>query len=191
VAWILLLVLQQPPGARDDIGRGPLVMPSLSPFQSLRSGLLPRTPSALRAGEGELRFSTSWVNIWAFNEDDWILDVEVLDGRIGIAWGASDRATLFLEVEERARFGGELDRVIDHFHELTRAEQRHRDDFARDDVRFEVDRRDGRPPLLLGKGDRGVFERAIVVGAQWGLLGSPAVDASPKDRSEGPSRGRS
>jgi hypothetical protein len=59
----------------SHVGYGPLSLYSQSPFQALRLGIRPRTPSILGKGERDFWATATWVNTWA-NEADYFLDFE-------------------------------------------------------------------------------------------------------------------
>jgi thiol-disulfide isomerase/thioredoxin len=112
----------------SNVGYGPLSLRSQSPFQSLRLGILPRTPSTLARGEHQMRIAATWANVWA-NEDrqfdpengvlgPFLLDYESLDANISYAYGLSDTFQIELEYEQRWRFGGVMDGFIEGFHDL-------------------------------------------------------------------------
>ena len=78
----------------SHVGYGPLSVRSQSAFQSLRLGILPRTPSTLARGQHQLRLGATWANQWA-NDDSsfdpendeygrYLLDYESLDANISI-----------------------------------------------------------------------------------------------------------
>jgi hypothetical protein len=181
VTLLSLLCVQDAP--EPDRGYGPFKLSSLSPFQSLRPGFIPRTPSAVTEGQVEVRAASSWVNIWAFNEDDYLLDYEILHSQASLAWGAAHRVNLEFEIENNSRFGGVMDPLIDNFHDAVGADQRHREDFAENDFQFELQGRDGRPSASLSNRDRGSFARAFMATFQYDVLdglmgGSGAVSAA-------------
>src|SRR5688572_15370148 len=68
-----------------NVGYGPLRLPSLSPFQSLRFGFIPRTPSTLAEGKFEFQWTESWANLWAFNAGEHLVDFEVLQSGVSLA----------------------------------------------------------------------------------------------------------
>src|SRR5688572_17488489 len=68
-----------------NVGYGPLRLPSLSPFQALRFGFIPRTPSTLAEGNFEFQWTESWANLWAFNAGEHLVDFEVLQSGVSLA----------------------------------------------------------------------------------------------------------
>ena len=179
---ILLVLLLGQAEPADDLGRGPLHMTSLSPFQTLRSGLTPRPPSGLPEGIWELRITESWANLWAFDEDDLLIDLEILhnNAAIGLGLGRGFRADL--ELEATTRFGGTLDGLINSVHNILGAGSRHREDFPKDDFQFDLQGRDGHPSARLSNRDRGLFSSSVVGTLQWtfseGGPGRPALSAA-------------
>lgn len=118
---------------------GPLQMQTLSPFSSFRPGFAPRAASSLPPGGIEFRQSDTWADVWALNEHDWRIDYEAVRSNISLAYGLSDYALLELDVQSIDRLPGRLDRLIVSFHETVGAEQRHRDEYPRGDLHFEIE----------------------------------------------------
>jgi hypothetical protein len=112
--------------------------------------------------------------MWAFNEDDWILDYEVLTSTVALSYRATPTLLVELEVDQAARFGGRLDGLILDFHRATNAEQRHRDDFPKNDIRFEIAPSHGQPGLRLSGDDRRSFTETALFSVQ--LEGGTALD---------------
>jgi hypothetical protein len=192
VIVLFLLLAQAEP--ENDLGRGPLHMTSLSPFQSFRPGFTPRPPSDLPEGTWELRISESWANLWAFNEDDILIDMEILHTNVAIGLGLGEGVRADLEVESGSRFGGFMDRLIDNVHRIVGAETRHREEFDRNDFALDLQGRDGRPSARLRNRDRGIYTTSLVGTLQWtfsdGGPGRPALSAALSLRSDvGPSDG--
>lgn len=106
----------------SHVGNGPLSVRSQSAFQSLRLGILPRTPSTLARGGHQLRLGATWANQWA-NDDavfdpaegrygHCLLDCESLDAAPTFAWGASDAIQLEAEYEQRWRFEPRMSLIL-------------------------------------------------------------------------------
>ena len=112
----------------SKVGYGPLDLPSQSPFQALRLGMNPRTPSTLGREQAEVRFRTTWVNFWAPEDPDYVFDYEQLQVNIGMAYGVSDTVQLELAFDVRSRFGGAMDSFIQGFHDLFNIDQNGRDE---------------------------------------------------------------
>lgn len=150
----------------SHVGYGPLRIKSQSPFQAFRLGLVPRTPSTLVQGEFELRANGTWVNIWARQSFDYLLDYETLDLTFSAAYGITDYLQAEIEFGNRSRFGGEMDGFIQGFHDLFGIKQNGRDDFPKNDLAVRLEPRNGEPGLLLDSGDRGTFARNLLVTLQ-------------------------
>jgi thiol-disulfide isomerase/thioredoxin len=141
----------------SKVGYGPLDLPSQSPFQALRLGLSPRTPSTLGRGQIEARFRATWVNIWAPEDPDFVFDYEQLQTNIGLAYGLSDTLQVELGFESRSRFGGEMDSFIQEFHDLFNIDQNGRDEVPRGDFTFDIGPSDGNPGFSLTHDDKGIY----------------------------------
>jgi hypothetical protein len=90
-------------------------MRSQSPFQSLRLGIVPRTPSTLGRGEHQVRFDATWANTWAVDDNTfdpengslglYLLDYESLDLNLAYDYGISDTVDVALSASAARRFG--------------------------------------------------------------------------------------
>ena len=160
----------------SNVGYGPMAVRSQSPFQSLRLGILPRTPSTLAKGQQQLRLGATWSNVWA-NDDGsfdpanseigpYLLDYESLDANLAYAYGLSDTFELEVEYEQRWRFGGVMDSFIEGFHDLFGLGQSGRDQWPQDQCMIVIDPGDGSPPLILDDGSCGTFARSILLTLQ-------------------------
>jgi len=152
----------------SHVGYGPLRLPSQSPFQSLRLGLSPRTPSTLATGEWEARAAATWVNIWS-NGDEYFLDYEMLRSAASIGYGLSDRLQVDLEIETRSRFGGIMDGFVQGFHDVFGIDQNGRDEVGKGEFTFDLAPGAGKPEILLDEDDRGVFARSAALTFQQNL----------------------
>lgn len=183
---LVALLLQAEP--EDDLGRGPLHIISLSPFQTLRAGFIPRAPVSFPEDRWEVRITESWANIWAFNEDDYLIDMEVLHSNLGVARSLGDGFRAEVELELSARAGGFMDPMINNFHDFIGAKTRHREDFEENDFMLNLEGREGRASANLGNEDRGFFARAVVSTLHWtfckGGPGAPALATSLSFRVE-------
>ncbi len=189
---LLCVLLQAEP--EDDIGRGPLHMTSLSPFQSFRPGFTPRPPSNLAEGRWEARITESWANLWAFNEDDLLIDMEILHSSFSVGCGLGSGLRADLDLVCGMRFGGIMDGLIDGVHELLGAETRHREEFDQGDFALDLQGREGRPSATLSNRDRGIYTQTLVGTLQWtaweGGAGRPALSAAVSLRADvGPNDG--
>jgi thiol-disulfide isomerase/thioredoxin len=161
----------------SHVGYGPLAIRSQSPFQALRLGIVPRTPSTLSRGEQQLRVGGTWANTWANDEatfdpasgdlGDFLLDFESVDSSLAYAYGFSDTLQIELDYEQLWRFGGVMDGFIEGFHDLFGIDQAGRDDFPRDQTNLFFAARDGSPEVaLLGDEASGTFARNLLLTVQ-------------------------
>jgi thioredoxin-related protein len=148
----------------SNVGYGPLDLPSLSPLQALRLGLLPRSPSTLAGGQWELELRETWVNVWSYSPDDRRLDYESLLSRAAVAYGLSDTVQIELELQDLSRFGGSMDGFIEAFHELFGLGQEDREDFPRGENVFQLDPQDGEPGVMAG--GSGTVQQNVLVTLQ-------------------------
>lgn len=160
----------------SNVGYGPLTLGSMSPLQSLRFGFQPRTPSTLAKDGVEVRALADWVNFWAFKRDRYLLDFEAAQARLSLAYGVTDEFQIDVELMEARRFGGNLDGLIQSFHDAVGIDQDHREDFNRG--RFQLDF-DSNPPVAFDRDDRGLFRRDLEITLQHnvtcGTEGLPAL----------------
>jgi hypothetical protein len=170
----------------SHVGYGPLNLSSQSPFQALRLGIRPRTPSTLGRGQREFRALATWVNIWA-NGDDYFLDFEMLQTAFAFTYGISDTLQVEFEIQQRDRFGGEMDGLVQGFHDLFGIDQDGRDQVPRNQFTFDLSPAGG-PNVSLDSGDRGTFSRSLQVSLQHnvtcGTARAPAFSYSVTSRLE-------
>lgn len=172
----------------SNVGYGPLRLPSQSPFQSLRQGLLPRIPSTLSQGNIELHETETWANLWARNEEDWLIDAETLQSHLSIAYGLTDTLQFEIAAEDKSRFGGAMDAFVQEFHDLFNIDQGGRDEVPRDRFSAEFAASPGNPPVRLTNRHRGSYSRSLVATAQHnvtcGTLDLPAIAYSATLRAD-------
>jgi|GEM_PF-703806 len=144
----------------SNVGYGPLSLGSQSPFQALRLSIRPRTPSTLGKGEYEARGTATWVNVWAQNEN-YLLDFEMLQVTMGLAYGITDTFQLEVDFQNRSAFGGEMDGFIEGFHDVFGIDQSGRDDFPRGDFNVFLNPPGEGPTISLGEEARGTFSRGL------------------------------
>jgi thiol-disulfide isomerase/thioredoxin len=161
----------------SHVGYGPLSVRSQSAFQSLRLGILPRTPSTLARGQHQVRLGATWANTWnvdggSFDPENgelgpYLLDYESLDANISYAYGLSDIFQIEAEYEQRWRFGGGMDGFIESFHDLFGLSQGGRDEWPRNQTNIFIDPQNGDPPVYLPGGEvSGTFARNLLVTLQ-------------------------
>lgn len=155
----------------EHVGYGPLAVPAQSVFQSLQIGIRPRTPSTLARGQYEIRTTATWSNFWAVGgtvqrPHDYFLDYETLQNTLAMAYGLTDRVEVELELQNRKRFGGELDDLSQGFHDLFSIDQNGRDLVDKGLFVFDLDPPGPSGPVSLGSGDRGAYSRTLQLSLQ-------------------------
>lgn len=149
----------------SNVGYGPLRLQSLSPFQSLRFGLQPRTPSTLAEGAFEAYVSAGWANIWAQNEGNHQLDFEITQVNLSLAYGISDVFQVDLGFVQRSRFGGHMDSFIQSFHDAFGIDQGGRDEAPKGDFNLSIID-EGRTVAQFSSHDRGSFSESLLLTVQ-------------------------
>jgi len=156
----------------SNVGYGPLALHSHSPFNSMRLGIVPRPPSNLAGNHFELRATATSVNIWAYKQQKYHLDYEMLQSTVSVAYGLTDTLQVDIEFEDRSRFGGILDGLIQGSHDLMGLSQSGREQFPKGDFVFDVD------GVSLSNGDRGHFRQSLSISVQHNLTcGTDTVPA--------------
>jgi len=164
----------------SHVGYGLLNVRSQSPFQSLRLGIVPRTPSTLAHGQHQVRLGGTWSNIWSNDSGSfdpangdygqYLLDYETLDATLAYSYGLSDTFQIEVEYEQRWRFGGAMDSLIEGFHDLFGLDQAGRSAWPRNETHIFVDPQNGNPPVSLSGSDvSGVFARDLLLTFQHNL----------------------
>lgn len=143
-------------------GFGPLRLPSQSPFQSLRMGLIPTTPSTLSGKQWDLNVHASLANVWANEPGRYLVDYESLDAHLSLSYGLNSSMEIELSYEDRSVFGGVLDGFISDFHEAFGIDQDGRDKVSNGDIRIIVKDKNGKT-LLSYTGDSGSYSRGVAL----------------------------
>jgi hypothetical protein len=149
----------------SNVGYGPLRLGSQSPFQSLRFGVVPRTPSTLAEGQWDVHVSETWTNAF-IDEPGTHLDYEMLETRASVAYGVLDELQLELEYDNRSVFGGVMDRFINAFHRTFGLTDAGRHNYPRNQFSAQIKDKDGNQAVDLGADDRGSFSNALLVTVQ-------------------------
>lgn len=153
----------------SQVGYGPLNLPSQSPFQGLRAGVRPRTPSTLARGRREVQATATWTSLWSVDDDsgelgrDFFIDHETLQTRVGVAFGLTDRLQIEGALEVRSRFGGLMDGPIESWHDFFNLPQNNRTRAPKDNFVFRLSRPGAAAPVDLGRSARGTFSRSVEV----------------------------
>lgn len=150
----------------SNVGYGPLRLGSQSPFQSLRFGIDPRTPSTLAEGQWEVHMSETWANTFSYSAGKYLLDFEMLDSRLSVAYGALDELELEVEFENRTGMGGIMDRFIDAFHRTFGLTDAGRHLFRNNQFQIQLADNRGNTALQLDNSDAGSFSNALLLTVQ-------------------------
>lgn len=131
--WVVLIFATLTPvhGWAEEIGYdynyglGKFNIRSQSPAQSLRLTLPLLIPGDIKPG-WETQLGLTWSNVWA-SGPEYLLDYEMLDTVVTLAYGFNTRFGLALQFENRHYFGGAMDGLIEGFHDLFGIDQNGRD----------------------------------------------------------------
>ncbi len=137
------------PVAADDLGFGPLRVPSQSPGQGLRMTVVPFSPEPPTPGTWEIRSRVEWVNVWSWEAGSYLFDFEMLEGAVSAGYGIDRRTWVELEIQNRSTFRGSMDGLIQNFHDLFGLPQGGRDDFPRYSYRIYLE--DSRGRILVDR----------------------------------------
>lgn len=166
----------------SNVGYGPLSLTSQSPFQSLRSSFLPRTPSTLAENHFEVRQTETWVNVFAQSAGKYLLDFEMLRSSVAVAYGITDTVEVEAEFVNKSRFGGAMDSFIQGFHRTFGLDQGGRDTVPKNDFAFDVAPQGGNSGVSLSNQARGDFSQELLATLQYnvtcGAAEMPALAAA-------------
>lgn len=123
-------------GTEPNIRLGPLRLQGQSFFQVLRLNMVPWCEAPLDKGQFELQTTATWVNLWAWKPDRYLVDGEVLRVAVALCYGITDRIQLRFEVPATLRTGGIMDPVVEGFHEALGLFNSYKESFPRN--RFRV-----------------------------------------------------
>ncbi len=108
---------------------GLFTLPAHGFFQSLRLSVPAADPGPLRAGAFELRLASSSANLWAFEENEHLVDGEIAHTELMFGMGLGPGGRLDLGFSDLRIYGGFMDNFIVGFHDATATSQNRRDDF--------------------------------------------------------------
>jgi hypothetical protein len=148
----------------ENVGYGPLRIASQSPFQSLRLGFTPRTPSTLIPNKWEVGLTMTLANVWSYDEDKFVLDYEGLQTTVHAAYGLVENWLVEITYDERRLWGGILDGFISDFHETFNIDQDSRDEFPNGQVYINM--RDANGETLAYRDESGIYSRGLSVTLQ-------------------------
>jgi hypothetical protein len=145
----------------SNVGYGPLLLGSQSPFQSLRIGLLPRTPSTLAEGQWEVHWSEAYSNVFIKKPGAYLLQFDLLQSSVSLGYGVTDQLEVDLAYDNKSRFGGFLDQFIEHFHHAFGLPNQLRDTEPVNAFRIEFPASRSHPAVDLGDRWEGSFSNTL------------------------------
>jgi hypothetical protein len=145
----------------SNVGYGPLLLGSQSPFQSLRMGLLPRTPSTLAEGQWEVHWSEAYSNVFIKKPGDYLVQFDLLQSTVSLGYGVANELEVDLAFDNKSRFGGFLDQFIEHFHHAFGLPNQLRDTEPQNAFRIEFPGNQSHPPVDLGNRWQGSFSNSV------------------------------
>jgi len=153
----------------SNIGYGPLRVSSQSPFQSLRIGLVPRTPSTLGEGQAEIHWNEAYSNVFIKKEGEYLLQFDLLQSSLGVSYGVTDTFEVDLEFDDKSRFGGFMDQFIQHFHHAFGLPNQLRNTEPDNAFAIQFPANQNHPAVDLGNRWRGAFSDSIALTLQENL----------------------
>ncbi|MCK9224830.1 MAG: DUF3187 family protein [Candidatus Muirbacterium halophilum] len=99
-----------------NIGWGPIHYHISSPLRGLKNNLIPMTPFPMKAGDYKYRTSYSWINVWNYKKDYFMIDLEVLSMDHMLSIGFKNDYVVNINFPLYYLNGGILDREIENFH---------------------------------------------------------------------------
>jgi hypothetical protein len=152
-----------------NLGLGLFPAVSMSPFQSLRTGLGPRLPSSIGEGRFELRVAEDWARVLSV-KDEWEMDYDVLHSNLGFSWGLTDRLRIDVDYETGTRTTGYLDTFIIAFHRTFNLALENRRQYQHHPQTITISPRDGSAPIVVDEHDPQPFQQALIASGQYTLL---------------------
>lgn len=115
---------------------GIVSLPSQSPLQQLRFGLIHHDPWIEESGSFSIYFQHTWKNIWLCDPDYFVVDGEVHEFAFRGVYGLGHGLEIAADVPVRYISGGIMDRVIEGFHNFMSIGNARRDEYPRNSVSF-------------------------------------------------------
>lgn len=181
-AWAALTLGVAGPGGAEEAplagALGPLTLRAHSPSTILRLSPTPEAP--LLAPEGTWRVAelVSWTNYFDYDPERYIIDAEAVRFATRVAYGASDRLEIGLELPFSHRGGGVLDASIERFHRAFSLSNGQRETQPRNQYRVWVKGGEGQPDFELGDGQAGWGGEDLIASARFCLRGCGGTGVS-------------
>ncbi len=154
-------------GRRINTGLGPFWLESEAPMAQERLGVRVVSPAVLGKGRWRVGGALTTVNTFAWDQEDfqYLVDSESATTRLSVAVGLGAGLEISLEGDQRRRYGGILDPLIQGFHDLVGQDQSGRDLFPDGSFAIELTPLAG-PSYVLGSEGKGDFARGLRVALQ-------------------------
>ena len=170
-------------------GMGPFHLPALGPAEMFRETPMFIAPNDHAEGRLQTTISVRWLNVWTFNIEadaeepyDWEKDPETYPFQHGsflvdfesisviprVSFKLTDRMCLEAKIPVITHSGGNLDRIIEGFHDAFGINQHRRDKWERDSTSLLYVSPDGE---IIDQSDNvsGIFLGNVVVGGSYRL----------------------
>ncbi len=121
---------------KENIHLGLLRLQGQSFFQILRLNMVPWLEAPLKKGQFELQTTTTWVNLWAWKPDRYLVDGEILRVAFSLCYGLTDRIQVRFEVPAALRTGGIMDAFVEGAHKTFGLFNAYKEAFPRDRFRI-------------------------------------------------------
>ncbi len=157
---------------------GPLTLRAHSPATILRLSPTPEAPSLAAPGSWRVAELVSWTNYFDYDPERYIIDAEAVRFATRIAYGASHRLELGLELPFSHRGGGVLDATIERFHRAFSLSNGQRETQPRNQYRVWIKGSNGRPDFELRDENAGWGAEDLIASARFCLLGECKASAS-------------
>lgn len=122
---------------------GPLGVRGHSLFQLSTIDFTPDAPVSIPDGEWELHTSITWLNVFNYQSETYLIDGEFVRAAATLWYGITDRWQVALTVPVEYIGGGLMDSFIEGFHDFAGLDQGGRREFDRDGFRIGVAGEDG------------------------------------------------
>ena len=161
---------------------GAATISSDAPFSPLQLDAAGLPAPTLDPGELRIAIDGRWISIWAKDDESfeptqgqygrYFLDYETAEASVDVSWGLADGIELWAGVSQSSRFGGELDGLVESFHDLFGLDPGQRDQVPDDQFNIRVQPEGGEAIRLTGD-DRGPFTSDLTLGLGHRLFSAP------------------
>ena len=117
---------------------GPINYHISSPVRGLKNELFKIYPQQIEKGSVFFETSYSWINIWNYKKDFFLIDMEVLSVDYFISHAISQKELVSVNIPVYYISGGHLDSAIEKFHNSLGLTNANREQFSRNKVNYEI-----------------------------------------------------